>query len=126
MKNCYCNSEKPFENCCEPFLKKLTFPQTPEQLMRSRYSAYVIHDATYLVNTTHGSERKYYSKSELLKWSTNNTWIKLEVIEAFNDKVEFKAYYLDEKLQAKVHHEKSTFKKEGHLWYYVTGLFFDN
>lgn len=126
MKNCYCNSEKPFENCCKPFLNKIIFPETPEQLMRSRYSAYVIHDADYLVYTTHVSERKYYSKSEILNWSKSNTWIKLEVIKTFDNIVEFKAYYLDEKLQSKVHHEKSTFKKEDNLWYYVDGVFFDN
>ena len=124
MENCYCKSGKPFKNCCEPFLNKTAFPETPEQLMRSRYSAYVLHDADYLVATTHISERKYYSKAEILKWSKSNTWLRLEVIEAYENIVEFKAYYLNEKQEAQVHHEKSTFKQEDKVWYYLDGIFF--
>lgn len=124
MENCYCNSDKSFENCCEPFLNKTIFPKTPEQLMRSRYAAYVLQKADYLMETTHIFERKYYSKSEILQWSKSNTWVKLEVVEAFDNIVEFKAYYLDEKLLAKIHHEKSTFKQENEIWFYVDGVFF--
>ena len=124
MKNCYCNSDESFENCCEPFLKKLAFPENPEQLMRSRYSAYVLQNADYLIQTTHISQRKQYSKTEILKWSKSNTWIKLEVLNSSDKIVEFKAYYLDEKLNATIHHEKSTFKKEGTVWFYVDGVFY--
>ena len=125
MENCYCYSNKSFKTCCEPFLDKAIFPETPEQLMRSRYSAYVIHNADYLMETTHVSQRKYYSKAEILHWSKSNTWIKLEVLEAFDNIVKFKAYYLDQKLQAKIHHEKSTFKQENEIWFYVDGTFFE-
>lgn len=125
MKNCYCNSGKPFQNCCQVFLEKQHFPATPEQLMRSRYSAYVLHDADYLIATIHISERKHYSKSEILKWSKSNNWIKLDILNAHENQVEFKAYYLDENLKAKIHHERSTFKQESTIWYYVDGLFFD-
>ncbi|WP_339889416.1 YchJ family metal-binding protein [uncultured Flavobacterium sp.] len=124
MKNCYCSSDKTFKNCCESFLKQQITPTTPEQVMRSRYSAYVLHDADYLVATTHISERKYYSKADILEWSKTNTWLKLEVVEAYDNIVEFKAYYLDEKQLAQVHHERSTFKQEGNVWYYVDGVFF--
>ncbi len=124
MKHCYCNSNKPFADCCEPYFKKTSFPITPEQLMRSRYTAYVLQNADYLVSTTHISERKHYSKKAILEWSKSNTWLKLEVIEAYDNIVEFKAYYLNENQQAHVHHEKSTFKKEDNLWYYVDGEFY--
>ena len=124
MESCYCKSTKPFNDCCEPFLNKTSFPETPEQLMRSRYSAYVLHYADYLVATTHISERKYYAKAEILKWSISNSWLKLEVIEAYENIVEFKAYYLNEKQEAQVHHEKSTFKQEDKVWYYLDGVFF--
>ena len=67
------------------------------------------------------SQRKQYSKTEILKWSKSNTWIKLEVLNSSDKIVEFKAYYLDEKLNATIHHEKSTFKKEGTVWFYVDG-----
>jgi SEC-C motif-containing protein len=49
-------------------------------LMRSRYSAYATHNADYLLETTHVSERPYYSKGEILKWATANRWEKLEIL----------------------------------------------
>lgn len=124
MTNCYCGSNIPFEKCCEPFITKISLPIHPEQLMRSRYSAYVVQNTDYLITTTHLSKRKLYDKSEILHWAKANTWIKLEIIKAEGNLVEFKAYYLDERLQAQVHHEKSTFKQEKGVWYYVDGVFY--
>lgn len=124
MEKCYCGLDKPFESCCKPFINGLKFPVNPEELMRSRYSAYVIQNANYLMATTHVSQREFYSVTDILLWAKSNTWLKLEVITAHENKVEFKAYYLDEKLKAQVHHEKSTFKKENEIWYYVDGEFF--
>ena len=125
MEKCYCGSDKSFENCCKPIIDGIQFPETPEQLMRSRYSAYAIQNANYLMATTHISQRKYYSVSEILEWSKSNTWVKLEVITAHENRVEFKAYFLDEKLQAQIHHEYSTFQLENEIWYYVDGEFFN-
>ena len=125
MGKCYCGSDKSFEKCCKPFIEGIQFPKTPEQLMRSRYSAYVLQNANYLMATTHVSQRKYYFVSEILQWAKSNTWVKLEVITANENRVEFKAYYLDEKLQAQIHHEHSTFQLENEIWYYVDGEFFN-
>ena len=125
MEKCYCGSERSFENCCKPFIEGIQFPKTPEQLMRSRYSAYVLQNANYLMATTHVSQRKYYFVSEILQWAKSNTWVKLEVITAHENRVEFKAYFLDEKLQAQIHHEYSTFQLENEIWYYVDGEFFN-
>lgn len=124
MKSCYCCSGKAFEACCEPFIKENNIPELPEQLMRSRYTAYVLHLADYLIETTTVSQRKYYSKNEILAWAKMNTWIKLEILETYETIVEFKAYYLDEKLQAQIHHEKSTFEQVNGKWYYVDGEFY--
>ncbi|WP_130735890.1 YchJ family protein [Flavobacterium sp. J27] len=124
MKSCFCGSGNPFEVCCEPFLQGTKIPLFPEQLMRSRYTAYVVQNASYLLNTTHVSQRKLYSKNEILKWAKANTWVKLEVIRADKAIVEFKAYYLDERLQPQIHHEKSTFKQEAGKWFYVDGQFY--
>ena len=66
----------------------------------------------------------HYKKKDVLEWSKTNTWLKLEVVQAEGAIVEFKAYYIDETLQAQVHHEKSTFKQEKGIWYYVDGKFY--
>lgn len=122
--NCYCCSNVLFAECCEPFLLNHKVPIVPEELMRSRYTAYVLQNAAYLIQTTHLSQRIYFSKEEILHWAKANTWIKLEIVFTKDALVEFKAYYLDEKGQAQVHHEKSTFKQEKGIWYYVDGIFY--
>jgi SEC-C motif-containing protein len=126
MRNekCYCGSEKTFQDCCEPIIKGTQKAQTAETLMRSRYSAYATHEADYLLATTHSSERKYYSKSEILNWATSNQWLELEIIKTTENTVEFKAFFLDNTLQKQMHHELSTFKLENGNWFYVDGRFF--
>jgi SEC-C motif-containing protein len=91
--------------------------------MKSRYSAYATHNVDYLWNTTHVSQRKYYSKEEILHWAKANQWQKLEIISATENTVEFKAYFLDENMLNQVHYEFSTFKQENGSWFYVNGKF---
>lgn len=122
-KKCFCDTGLLFENCCGLYLKNNQKAPTALALMRSRYSAYVIHDADYLVATTHPSERQYYSKEEILKWATSNKWQKLEIISFTKSTVEFKAYFLDANQEAQVHYEFSTFKSEKDTWFYLDGKF---
>jgi SEC-C motif-containing protein len=121
MNLCYCNSQQLFKDCCEPYIKGLKQAPTAEALMRSRYSAYITHQADYLVATTHISERNNYSREDILLWATSNQWQKLEVIKATETTVEFKAYFLDSGKMPQIHHEFSTFKQEEGIWYYVDG-----
>ncbi|MDI9310869.1 MAG: YchJ family metal-binding protein [Limnohabitans sp.] len=124
MKTCYCCSNLAFEDCCEPYLLGIQKVPTAEALMRSRYSAYCTHNADYLLATTHISTRKFHNKKEILTWATQNSWLKLEIVEVTEKTVEFKTYFIDNGLQSHCHHEKSTFKKQGEQWYYVDGKFF--
>jgi len=118
---CYCGSGKNFDNCCEPYIKGTLKAPTAQTLMRSRYSAYAVHNADYLWQTTAPKERRHHSKAAILEWAKTNQWLKLEVLNATETMVEFKAYYLDGLLLARVHHEKSRFIKEDDSWYYVDG-----
>lgn len=126
--NCYCCSQKTFETCCELFLSGKAKPATAEELMRSRYSAYATLGIPYLLETTHPSTRKHYNALDLMQWAKECTWQKLEIIHKVagqavdtHGKLEFKAYYLDQHHQMRVHHEHSTFKRENGLWYFVEG-----
>jgi SEC-C motif-containing protein len=121
VSNCYCGLGNTFANCCEPYIKGIKKAPDAETLMRSRYSAYAVHAADYLWATTVPKERKHSSKASILEWAKSNQWIKLEVLKATETTVEFKAYYLDYQIKAQVHHEKSTFIKEGGNWYYLDG-----
>lgn len=92
--------------------------------MRSRYAAFVVANGDYLYETTHASKRKKNSKSAYLESAKNTKWLKLEIVAAGLDTVEFKAFYLNSRLQTEVLHEKSNFKLEDGKWYYVDGKFF--
>ena len=121
MSGCYCGNSISFQDCCEPYIKGIKNATTAEVLMRSRYSAFAVGAADYLVNTTHISKRRYHNKRDILAWSQANKWLKLEVLASTETTLTFKAYYLDENLKAQVHYENSTFKLENGLWFYVDG-----
>lgn len=118
---CYCGSGNLFKECCQPYITGIKKAPAAEALMRSRYSAYAVHNADYLWATTYPKQRKYHSKTAILQWAESNQWLKLEVLNFTETVVEFKAYYLDEMLKAQIHHEKSRFIKENNIWYYVDG-----
>jgi len=92
--SCYCGSGKSFESCCSPYINGIQKAPTALALMKSRYSAYATHQADYLLATTHSSERKQYSREDILLWATANKWQKLEIISSTENTVEFKAYFL--------------------------------
>lgn len=120
---CFCGSTIPFQDCCGKYITGIEKAPTALALMKSRYAAFATQQAVYLLDTTHSSQRKYYSKADILNWATANEWQKLEIISFTENTVEFKAYFLDEKKQNQIHHEFSTFKKENGSWFYVDGKF---
>jgi len=122
--NCYCGSGIAFQNCCQPYHLNVKTAPTAEALMRPRYSAFVVADADYLYQTTHSSKRKNHAKKTYLSSAKNTKWLKLEIVFSAFDVVEFKAYYLNQKFQTAVLHEKSNFKLEDGKWYYVDGDFY--
>ncbi len=122
-ENCYCGSFKSFDSCCNLYISGIEKAPTALALMKSRYSAYATHQTEYLLATTHSSERKYYSKEEILQWAIANTWQKLEIISFTENTVEFKAYFIDSNNVNQVHYEFSTFKQENTSWFYMDGKF---
>lgn len=124
FKPCPCGSNLNLEQCCLPYISNEIVVPTSEKLMRSRYTAYCFHNADYLYNTTHVSQKKYTNKQDILSWAKQNTWTKLEIINFSENMVEFKAYYLDSNSNPQIHHEKSTFIKFQENWFYVDGKFY--
>ena len=52
MKSCICGKPQPFAKCCDRFLSYNQTARTPEQLMRSRFSAYALGGyGEYLIST---------------------------------------------------------------------------
>lgn len=125
--NCPCCSNKLYAECCEPYHNKEKHAPTAEALMRSRFSAFAIPNGDYLMNTTLPAKRKFHTKEELHEWGEINQWIKLEIVNVPTiNKVEFKAYYIDQDQNEQVHHELSVFQKMNDRWYYVSGEFLND
>ena len=121
---CFCSSAISFQDCCLKYIIGTQKAPTALALMKSRYSAYCTHHADYLLNTTHISQRKHYSKTDILNWAVANEWRKLEIIAATENTVEFKAYFQDENKYNQIHHEFSTFIKKNGDWFYLDGKFY--
>lgn len=118
---CYCGSQKSVETCCGRFLSGACFPATAEELMRSRYSAYVTKNISYIMETTSPKFRKYYNPKSLIEWAETSTWISLEILFSAEKRVKFVATYLDENGQLTRHVEDSRFEKIAGRWYFMDG-----
>lgn len=123
MNNCICGSGKAFSHCCEPLLRGKILAKTPEQLMRSRFSAYALGGhGEYLLKTWFAPMAKGLTIEELS--SQDLQWKSLEVlgsgVKDGQGWVEFKATYTDEG-RNKVLHEKSVFTLNGASWFYIGG-----
>lgn len=122
---CPCGSEKAYETCCGLYLEHHQVPETPEQLMRSRYTAYSLNKAEYIKQTMRGKALIGFDELEMTKSLSKVIWLKLEVHHSYLDNsdkgfVEFSASYL-ERNQLKIINELSEFHRINHVWYYVDG-----
>ncbi len=128
MSLCPCGSEKPFTHCCQPFLDGTQSPQTPEQLMRSRFSAFVTHNWQYVLQTWHPDHRPDCSIAELEAESIKGRWLTLAVLLSHIDaggtegSVDFCAWFKDAD-GLHLHHELSSFVLQQGQWLYTKGRF---
>jgi len=93
--------------------------------MRSRYTAYVLEDVDYLVNTTLPASRTPDLASSIRQWMKQVKWQRLHVLSteagARSDTtgtVTFVAEFIGPD-GADQHQEQSHFQKVGGTWYYV-------
>lgn len=120
--NCPCNPSKLYENCCKKAHENINSVDSPEVLMRSRYSAFVLANIDYLQKSHHSSTRpSKHEKREILTWTKSVEWVKLDVLEASEHTVEFKAYFR-ENGNLNFIHENSLFVIENGFWVYKSAL----
>lgn len=129
---CYCCSNKLFSQCCQPFVEGMRLPQTAEQLMRSRFTAYAIHRYDYALNTYSREKRSTLSVTQLEESAAGAVWFALSVmpsqtvsLDNESDMVEFTAYYFEGKSLFQLH-ETSSFLKEEGRWRYHDGVLADD
>jgi SEC-C motif-containing protein len=89
--------------------------------MRSRYTAFVIRNESYLLATWHVSARP-----AAIEFNAQQKWLGLKIVEAKatgadTAEVEFIARYRIGGGSAARLHERSRFVKEGGRWYYLDG-----
>ena len=108
-----------------PFHYGRATPETAEQLMRSRYSAYFFRLVDYLVDTTHPSTREPGLEAHLEETVHEVNWRYLTIVDTSkggkNDKVgkvEFIAEYFVGGERHELH-ERSRFKRFKGAWKYL-------
>ncbi|GAB3080687.1 YchJ family protein [Phycicoccus sp. Root563] len=117
--DCPCGTGEPYAACCGPLHAGESVATTAEQLMRSRYAAYVRGDAPYLVRTWHPRHRP-----DPLEVAPDPGWLRLEVLDVVGGgeddgtgEVEFVATHVDGPL-----HERSRFVRRAGRWVYLDGV----
>lgn len=121
VEKCPCCSDLDFAACCQPLLEGKTNAQTPLALMRSRYTAHVLKNMRYILKTMQGKALKLFDQETTQnEWFDRAVWNKLEIIDAHDNIVEFKAFYsIDNEVQTL--HERSKFEKINGIWYFIAG-----
>jgi SEC-C motif-containing protein len=119
-ESCPCGSGDALDACCARWHRGLHAP-TAEALMRSRYSAFVLRNESYLLATWHPGTRP-----GSVDFETDIKWLGLSVKNARSAgadraEVEFVARYRVGGGSAVRLHERSRFVCEAGRWLYVDG-----
>ena len=121
---CPCGSHTKYKKCCAIYHKGAN-PKTALLLMKSRYSAYAVQDANYIIKTTHPQNTDYTQDTKLWKdsidiFSKETQFLGLEIVEYIDKKdeafVTFKANLSSGEL-----YENSKFLKIDNRWLYISG-----
>jgi SEC-C motif domain protein len=120
--SCPCGSGIEYAQCCGRYISKNEIPHSAEQLMRSRYCAFVLRDASYLLATWHPDTRP---RSVTLDGQPRWLGLSIRATEGggrdeLTRIVEFVARF---KIDGKGHrlHEISRFEKIDGRWFYLDG-----
>jgi SEC-C motif-containing protein len=126
-KNCFCGNSLEYNNCCGAIHAGIRKVNTAVELMRSRYSAFVLADIDYILKTYASEKCPADQKEEILQWAKSVEWLGLEIISSEkgseNDSigwVEFQASFKEDG-QKQIMHERSFFQRENEAWVYVSG-----
>lgn len=131
---CYCGSKKEFDQCCNPIIQRKSIANTPEQLMRSRYSAYASKSAEYIYNTYADETRGTQCLNDIEVWAAQTQWLNLTITSSDNVSlsqtngpsnnehamVHFSATYIHDGTLCQMD-EVSRFVEENNQWRYLDG-----
>jgi SEC-C motif-containing protein len=135
MAPCPCGSTQLLSNCCALIHADVSLAAQAEQLMRARYSAFVINNIDFIISTYHSSCNAEQDRDQICE-AANIQWLKLDIIASSDSRdstqtasVEFKAWFLENQ-QLQLIHERSRFIKETNPalkgWRYLEGTFLES
>ena len=124
---CPCTSKHSFDSCCAPFLSGQKVPETAEQLMRSRFTAYAMQRPQYLMDTTVEAEREKLDLDELARYCHAVKCISLKILKTegggAQDETGTVLFHASLQINGRrmLHRELSRFVRENGRWVYVDG-----
>ena len=120
---CQCGSGEMFSACCEPILNDHSRAGTALQLMRSRYTAFIHKHDRHILASWDPSTRPRALNHE----DHPVSWVGLQIHETDRGQekdtegtVTFTASYIENGQFCHLR-EKSRFRKENDLWFYING-----
>ena len=119
-RDCPCGSGNRYDACCGPLIRNERQAAGAEELMRSRYTAYVVGADDHLFRTWHPRTRP-----DEVSPDPDLEWTRLEVLDVEQSAdgtgvVEFRAHWTWHGQQG-VLHERSTFEQRAGRWVYLEG-----
>lgn len=122
---CPCHSQSIYDECCGLLHQGKQVAINAEQLMRSRYSAFVLHNSSYLQATLHPSQRQPDDLLNLQQTMQTTQWLGLTILDHTETgdqaEVDFIAFYVDKPIGQL--HERSRFTRQQGQWFYLDGEF---
>jgi SEC-C motif domain protein len=120
---CPCGFGLLYNECCGPFHAGAAMAPTAERLMRSRFSAFALGNASYLLSTWHPSTRPHSVETD-----DDVRWYRLDIdgreaggpFDA-EGTVTFTAWYRSPDGPGALH-ERSRFRREDGTWFYLDGV----
>ena len=115
QSKCCCDSGKNFSECCEPIILGKTKAKTALELMRSRYSAYVLKNGQYLYDTC---SKKLKNIENIEAINTDKTqWVCLKIESFSENTVTFMAYYREDNKISVMKEHSFFIQEDGRLKY---------
>ncbi len=112
----------------EPYLSGTAWPETAEELMRTRYAAFASGKIEFIRDSHHPDSREEVDLEQSRQWSKQAEWLGFEVLNTEGGgpdddegTVEFIARYSIKDVE-QAHHEQATFQKVDGKWYFVDGV----
>lgn len=125
MEQCPCGSNRLYQDCCGIYITGKALPDSPEKLMRSRYTAYSQANIDYIIKTMKGPAAKNFDRKEAETWAKTVIWRGLDVIQSWTKLpygwVEFVAHFSDREEKQSIH-ELSEFLLENGRWFYTNAV----